>query len=86
MSHFLTRLTAALMRSQLNILVDDSGCACIADFGLTRVTKNLDSVPSASNHNCTPLWTAPEVLIGGTYSKAGDIFSFAMVIIEVRRK
>lgn len=30
-------------------------------------------------------WTAPEILNGqGTYSKETDVFSFAMVAIEVR--
>jgi serine/threonine protein kinase len=30
-------------------------------------------------------WTAPEILNGqGTYSKETDVFSFAMVTIEVR--
>lgn len=30
-----------------------------------------------------PRWTAPEVLEGGANSKEADIFSFAMVVIEV---
>ncbi|KAF9789353.1 kinase-like domain-containing protein [Thelephora terrestris] len=67
-----------------NILVDSSDHARIADFGLAMVTKNLDSVPSASHHHgYTPRWTAPEVLKDGKYSKEADIFSFAMVMYEV---
>jgi hypothetical protein len=32
-----------------------------------------------------PRWTAPEILNNqGTYSKEADVFSFAMVMIEVR--
>ena len=34
--------------------------------------------------NHTLRWTAPEVLNGGKYSKEADIFSLAMVTIEVR--
>ena len=65
--------------------MDDSGHARIADFGLATITKNLDSMPSAScPHGHTPQCTAPEVLLEGTCSKEGDIFSFAMVMIEVR--
>ncbi|KAF9644146.1 kinase-like protein [Thelephora ganbajun] len=67
-----------------NILVDDSGHARIVDFGFAIVTRNLDSMSSASHHNgYTPRWTAPEVLDGEPHSKEGDIFSFAMVMIEV---
>jgi serine/threonine protein kinase len=55
------------------------------DFGLAIVTKSLDSIPSASrDHGHSPRWTAPEVLMDETLSKEADIFSFAMVIYEVR--
>ena len=81
-----SRSAAVLMVDQLNILVDGSGRARIADFGLATVTQSLDSVRSASCHHAlTARWTAPEVLDEGTYSKEADIFSFAMVMIEVRR-
>jgi len=54
------------------------------DFGLTTVTQNLDSMRSASYQlGHTPRWTAPEVLNGETCTKEADIFSFAMVMIEV---
>lgn len=86
MLHLLARFSVVLTRIQLNVLVDDSGCARIADFGLAKITKNPDSVPSLDNHGNTFLWTAPEVLKEGTYSKKGDIFSFAMVMVEVRHE
>ncbi|KAF9645415.1 kinase-like protein [Thelephora ganbajun] len=67
-----------------NILVDNSGHARVADFGFAMVTQNLDSMPSASHHNGhTPRWTAPEVLNEGPHTKEADVFSFAMVMIEV---
>ena len=65
--------------------MDDSGNARIADFGLATVTQNLDSTRSAScQHGYTARWTAPEVLNEGICSKEADVFSFAMVMIEVR--
>ena len=67
---------------QENVLVDGFGRARIADFGLAMVTKNIDSIPSASQ-NLSPRWTAPEVLREGKYSKEADVFSFAMVMYEV---
>jgi serine/threonine protein kinase len=65
--------------------MEDSGQVRIADFGFAAVTKNLDSVgntTAARGH--TPRWTAPEILEGGKHSQKGDIFSFAMVMVEVR--
>ncbi|KAF9643680.1 kinase-like protein, partial [Thelephora ganbajun] len=68
----------------LNILVDDSGHACISDFGLATITKDVGSTQNTSYHHDLALrWTAPEVLNEGTYSKAADVFSFAMLMIEV---
>ncbi|KAF9642667.1 kinase-like protein [Thelephora ganbajun] len=68
-----------------NILVDGDGHARITDFGLATVTQNLDSIRSASDdQGHTARWTAPEILNEkGTYSKEADVFSFAMVMIEV---
>ena len=65
--------------------MDATGRARIADFSLATVTKNLDSIRSATRgHGDTAQWTAPEILKGdGTFSKEADIFSFAMVMIEV---
>jgi len=78
-SHFATILTL----NQPNILVDGSGHARITDFGQTMVTKNPDTMRSASQHGNTPRWAAPEVLGGQPPSREADIFSFAMVMIEV---
>ena len=81
---FQPNFTTVLTRVQQNILIDDSGNARIADFGFAVITRNLDSVQSAPSQHSTPRWTAPEVLHEGPYSKEADIFSFAMVMIEVR--
>ena len=76
------------MLLQPNILVDDAGCARITDFGLARVTQNLDLIRSASDERGhTARWTAPEILNEqGSHSKEADVFSFAMVMVEVRHK
>jgi len=69
-----------LTSGQPNILIDDSGHARITEFGLARVTR------SVSHQNVhTARWTAPEVLNEGPHSKESDVFSFAMVMIEVCR-
>ena len=82
---FKPRFTTVLTPHQPNILMNDSGHACIADFGLAKVALDPDSVRSALCQNgYTPRWTAPEVMNGGPCSKEADSFSFAMVMIEVR--
>ena len=79
-------MSQPLTFTQSNILVDGSGCARIADFSLARVTQDLDhSLSALFDRGHAVRWTAPEILQGhGTYSKRADVFSFAMVIIEVR--
>ena len=78
--------TIVLTSRQPNILVDDSGCPRITDFGLAIVAQNQDSIRSAQGeHGHTARWTAPEILNEeGTHSKEADLFSFAMVMVEVR--
>lgn len=73
---------------QPNILVDvidDLPRACLADFDVTAVTKNLHSrrVPTKLVV-WNALWSPPEVLKGeNKASKEGDVYSFSMVMIEV---
>ena len=73
----------------MNILVevvDNIPHARIADFGITTVTKNLDSIRSETRQDVhTPRWSAPEVIHGQNPSKESDVYSFAMVMIEVHR-
>jgi len=77
--------TGILTPNQRNILVDATGHAMITDCGLAIITQNLDSIRGAPDeHGDSARWIAPEVLVNrGTYSKEADVFSFAMVMIEV---
>ena len=79
--------TTVLTYVQQNIFMDASGHARITDFCLATVAQNLDSMRRASGGSGhTARWTAPEILNeDGTRSKEADIFSFAMVMIEVRQ-
>ena len=74
----------------MNILVDivdNIPHARIADFGIAIVTKNLNSIrPPTRQEAHTPRWSAPEILREQNPSKESDIYSFAMVTIEVYRE
>lgn len=66
--------------------MDDSGYASIADFAEATVVKDEDyEMEDGIRPTFAPQWTAPEVLKEGSFCKKADIFSFAMVVVEVRR-
>ena len=79
-------LTTWLTPRQATILVDASGHARITDFGLAAVTQDLQLIRSGSGEcGDSVRWIAPEISDGrSSHSKEGDVFSFAMVMIEVR--
>ena len=75
--------TGILTLNQPNILVDTTGHAMITDCGLA-VLDSIRSTPDENGHSALR-WMAPEILANqGTFSKEADVFSFAMVMIEVR--
>ena len=66
-------------------MVDTSGNARIVDFGLACIARDPSSIASNSDgRGYTPRWTAPEIFRGEAASRKSDVFSFAMVIFEVR--
>lgn len=67
-------------------MVDGSGNARIMDFGLATIARDSNSLTSTTNDQTHAFrWTAPEISgSGGVASKASDVFSFGMVITEVR--
>ncbi|KDO27897.1 TKL protein kinase [Saprolegnia parasitica CBS 223.65] len=62
-----------------NILLDTVKGTKLMDFGEARV--EAPETMTAGVGTCR--WTAPEVLRGGRYSVAADIYSFGMVIAEM---
>ena len=74
-----------------NVLIDGNGHAVLTDYELVPITASPDFTNAVS---LRPLgWTAPELMkdcdhdierAPTPYSLAGDIFAFAMTVIEVR--
>ena len=62
--------------------MDDTGCPRLTDFGFSCITSESGSTASNTDGHAVR-WAAPEVLdMKLPVSKASDVFSFAMVIIE----
>jgi serine/threonine protein kinase len=83
-------LLSSIHTHQMNILVevvDKIPHARLADFGIATVTKNLDSIRSETRQDVhTPRWSAPEIIREHNPTKESDVYSFAMVMIEVHRE
>jgi serine/threonine protein kinase len=65
-----------------NVFIDDSGKACIADFGLGRIKANATSRTVTKGPVGTLRFMAPEQMEGNSI-KASDMYSFAMTMYEV---
>lgn len=65
--------------------MDATGHARITDLAFSTVTPDADAVQNPSEDwGQASRWTAPEILNEeGTHSKQADVFSFAMVMVEV---
>ena len=66
-------------------MVDEAGSARITDFGLAKLVRGTNSMPSTSDGQGQSLrWTAPEILErGGAATMESDVYSFGVVVIEV---
>ncbi|KAE9412412.1 hypothetical protein Angca_007991, partial [Angiostrongylus cantonensis] len=63
-----------------NLLVDETWNVKVADFGFARIKEE-----NATMTRCgTPAWTAPEIIRGEKYSEKADVYSFGIVMWEVR--
>jgi serine/threonine protein kinase len=65
-----------------NLLLDKHGTVKVCDFGLSAIKlteklKDTDSIPG------TPLWMAPEVLMGRELDEKCDVYSYGIVLWEI---
>lgn len=80
--------------AQPNILISNEKTAVLCDFGLTSLTTDVDSAHASSVNNAdgSIRWMAPErlaifdgnkVVSQTRVTKESDMYSLAMVVIEV---
>ncbi len=62
-----------------NLLVDEDFNVRVADFGLSRVTHDLNTLTGGLG---TFQYMAPEVMANQRYSVKADVYSFGMVLWE----
>jgi len=67
--------------SSRNILLTQTYDAKVSDFGMSRIMKSVDS--GSTKSEVGPFrWMAPEALNDRSYSKAGDVWSFGVLLWE----
>jgi len=69
-----------------NVLISESGDACLADFGLSKLEEQTQSSYSSAFHRAgNPRWMAPELLLDevSVRTTTTDVFSFGRLIIEI---
>lgn len=73
------------MNPKANVLIDENGHARLTDLGLASTVLGNRSVVGLLEANLTTgtRWAAPEISKGGSVTKAGEVFTFAMVAFEV---
>ncbi|KAF9221806.1 kinase-like protein [Gyrodon lividus] len=69
----------------VNVLVDDSGKACITDFGLSKARSMAPAESNVKVIAGTLRFLAPEALRGQPLTFETDVYAFGMVIYEVSK-
>mmetsp|Transcript_16269 Transcript_16269/g.63418 ORF Transcript_16269/g.63418 Transcript_16269/m.63418 type:complete len:730 (+) Transcript_16269:107-2296(+) len=69
-----------------NLLIDENNRIKICDFGLSQIKAVGDTVflhDGADGAKGTPLWMAPEVMMGRQFNEKADVYSFGIVLWEI---
>ncbi|KIJ59424.1 hypothetical protein HYDPIDRAFT_118519 [Hydnomerulius pinastri MD-312] len=66
----------------VNVLIDDSGKACITDFGLSGVVGLTPASPKAKGIGGTLRFMAPEAIKNRALTVETDVYAFGMLIYE----
>jgi len=67
-----------------NLLIDENLTIKVCDFGLSQIKRRDDFLKDGSDGaKGTPLWMAPEVLMGQQFNEKADVYSFGIVLWEL---
>lgn len=66
-----------------NLLLDEHLRVKVCDFGLSAVKQRGDKLQDKGGIPGTPLWMAPEVLMGKPLDEKADVYSFGIVLWEI---
>jgi len=62
-----------------NLLVSQDWTIKVADFGLTRFMSEKKAMTQVG----TPMWMAPEIIMGKKYTEKADVYAFGIILWEV---
>jgi len=62
-----------------NLLVTEDWTIKVADFGLTRFISEKKQMTQVG----TPMWMAPEIIMGKTYTERADVYAFGIILWEI---
>lgn len=65
-----------------NLLFDEEGRIRIADFGIARALSEAAWTEPVGSVMGTARYASPEQALGGATNQAGDMYSFALVVVE----
>ena len=66
-----------------NVLLDSTGHACIADFGLARTVETEQSMSRTGEVHGTPRYMSPEQAEGKLVDSRTDIYSLGLILYEM---
>jgi len=62
-----------------NLLVARDWTVKVGDFGLTRFLSEKKAMTQVG----TPMWMAPEIIIGKLYTEKADVYAFGIILWEI---
>eukprot|EP01006_Ploeotia_vitrea_P040268 TRINITY_DN66418_c10_g1_i1.p1 TRINITY_DN66418_c10_g1~~TRINITY_DN66418_c10_g1_i1.p1 ORF type:complete len:1178 (+),score=714.93 TRINITY_DN66418_c10_g1_i1:110-3643(+) len=62
-----------------NLLVSTDWAVKVADFGLTRFMTQKKAMTQVG----TPMWMAPEIIMGKKYTEKADVYAFGIILWEI---
>jgi len=66
-----------------NLLVDKFGRIKICDFGLSQIKPDNGKLLDKGTIPGTPLWMAPEVMMGRPVDESADVYAYGIVLWEI---